>query len=133
MDNLFVFVDCSNNVIDYYNDLYINYILIYSNDNIIKENSNNQIFLKHLKNDKLIGIYNINNLICLKMFIINNIFNFSFSNKLVIIYNKKNDMIRYNLKYFNNNIENLDINNFNNNDYCILTKDDINIIKSKIF
>ena len=133
MDNLFVFVDCSNNVIDYYNDLYINYILIYSNDNIIKENSNNQIFLKHLKNDKLIGIYNINNLICLKMFIINNIFNFSFSNKLVIIYYKKNDMIRYNLKYFNNNIENLDINNFNNNDYCILTKDDINIIKSKIF
>lgn len=133
MNNLFVFVDCSNNVIDYYNDLYINYILIYTNDNIIKENSNNQIFLKHLKNDKLIGIYNINNVICLKMFIINNIFNFSFSNKLVIIYNKKNDMIRYNLKYFNNNIENLDINNFNNNDYCILTKDDISIIKSKIF
>jgi len=138
-ERLFVFVNSNSDVIKYYNDLYNYFIVI---------NTNNQSFYSNIRDEKLVGIYNINmKNYMINNFIINNIlFNNGISNNLdiVIFYGNldvnsenKKDILRYILKYSINeylfNEEKFfDSVEINNGDFYILNKNDIYGIKNKI-
>lgn len=139
-ERLFVFVNSNSDVIKYYNDLYNYFIVI---------NTNNQSFYSNIRDEKLVGIYNINmKNYMINNFIINNIlFNNGISNNLdiVIFYGdldvkseNKKDILRYILKYSINeylfNEEKFfDSVEIKNGDFYILNKNDIYGIKNKIF
>jgi len=132
MNNLFIFVNSKPEIVKYYSDLFNNFIIL---------NTDKSDFYHYIRDDKLIGLFNIkmpNNHI--NNFIINNFIlsNNSLHEYIIIIYDDidiKKDILRYTLKYSLNDYI-FDEEKFCNEDktssFHILTKNDIFVIKNKI-
>ena len=134
MNNLFIFVNSKPEIVKYYSDLFNNFIIL---------NTDKHDFYHYIRDDKLIGLFNIkmpNNHI--NNFIINNFIlgqlNNSLYNYIIIVYDDidiKNDILRYTLKYSLKDYvfdEEKFCNEGKTSGFHIITKNDIFVIKNKI-